>query len=322
MRFARSLVAPYDLYLLFVIALVTVVNRSRSLRLARFFARCAGLAAWWLSRRRRQSRERILAQTLGISAAETQRVVRRCFYEFWGNVFSLPQHENERSDGQIAELRGLEHLDNALAKGRGVILWESHSFGKRVLAKCVLHHNGFSVSQIHAKNHLEGFGNSESWIAKNVIQPFFEKREKPFVKEILYLTNEDISFNRTLLERLKGNGILCIAADGRQGHKFIPVRFLGHSALFSTGMISLAKHSVATILPLFCIQRATGKATVIIEAPIPIEANGDRERGMEQSIKQYAGVLESYIRKYPEQYLIWQPLALNDQTHENNKRNN
>ena len=320
MSLARRFVTPYDLYLLCVIALVKAVHRSHSLRLARYLSRFAGQAAWRLSRRRRQSREQILAQTLDISAAETQRVVKRCFYEFWNSVFSLPHYGIQRSDSQTAELRGLDHLKNALAKGRGVILWESNSFGKRVLAKRVLHQNGFSVCQIHAQNHLEGFRNSESWIAKNVIQPFFEDREKPFVKEILYLTSGDISFNRALFERLQRNAILCIAADGRQGHKFVPVQFLGQSALFSTGMISLAKLSVATILPLFCIQRGTEKAAVIIEAPIQIEASGDRERGLERSVKQYAGVLESYIRTYPEQYLSWYPLPLHDPNENNQTR--
>ena len=322
MKIARRFATPYDLYLLCVIVLLKTVNRSRSFRLAGYLSRFAGLAAWRLSRRRRQSRERIIAQTLDISSADTKRVVKRSFYEFWDSVFSLPYCGIQRSDCRLAELRGLDHLKNALAKGRGVILWESHSFGKRALAKRVLHQNGFSVCQIHAQNHLEGFRNSESWIAKNAIQPFFENLEKPFVKEILYLTTGDISFNRTLLKRLKRNAILCIAADGRQGHKFIPVWFLGHSVLFSTGMISLAKLSTATILPLFCVQQATEKATVIIEAPIEIEANGDRESGLERSVKQYAGVLESYIRRYPEQYLSWHPLPLHDPSRTRINRNN
>lgn len=307
MRSALKFLTPYDLYLLCVIALRKIVDRSASPWLGRFFARIAGFTAWRLSRRRRRFRERKVAHALNISAAETRGIVKKCFYEFWHDVFSLPQDGIRRPDGQAAELRGLEHLEKALANGKGVILWESNSFGKRVLAKRILHHHGVSVCQVHGQNHLEGFHNSKSWMARNIIGPFFEDCEKPFVKEILYLPTEDLSFNRTLLERLKGNSVLCIAADGRQGHKFIPMRLLGHSAFFSTGMVSLAKLSGATILPLFCIREHTEKAAVIIEAPIQIEANGDRERGLERSVRQYAGLLEFYIRRYPEQYLSWRP---------------
>jgi lauroyl/myristoyl acyltransferase len=313
MRLELKFVTPYDIYLLCVIALIKVVDRSASPLLGRFFARTAALAAWRLSRRRRRSRSLSLARTLAVSEAEIPQIVKNCFYEFWYGVFSLPCHGGRRS--MRVELRGLENLHNAIAKGKGVILWESNSFGKRVLAKRILHGNGVSVSQVHGQHHLEGFHNSKSWIAMKVIRPFFENCERPFVKEIIYLPDSEFPFNRTFLERLKRNGILCIAADGRQGHKFILVRFLGHSAFFSTGMVSLAKLSGATILPLFCIQQDTEKAAVIIEAPIQIDVNGDRERGLERSVRQYAGLLESYIRRYPEQYLSWRPSPDHESAH-------
>ena len=246
-----------------------------------------------------------MAQRLGVSETEVRQIVKKCFYEFWCGVFSLPCHRGRRSMRRAVELQGLENLQKALAKGKGVILWESHSFGKRVLAKHILHGNGVFLCQVHGQGHLEGFSNSKSWTARNVIRPFFDNCERPFVKEIIYLPTSDLSASRTLLERLRQNAIICIAADGTQGHKFIPVRFLGHSAFFSTGMVSLARLSGATLLPLFCIQKNGEKASVTIERPISIEINEDRERCLEKSIQQYAGLLESYILKYPEQYLNW-----------------
>jgi lauroyl/myristoyl acyltransferase len=295
----------YDLYLLCVIALMKIAGRSASFRLGRFLACTAGFTAWRLSRRRRRSRERNLAQTVNLSEAEIRHIVKKCFYEFWQGVFCLPSYGSRRPVRQPVELRGLEHLQKALMKGKGVILWESNSFGKRVLAKRVLHGNGVSVCQVHGQNHLEGFYNSKSWIAINVIRPFFENCERPFVKEIIYLPISELSFSRTLLERLKQNAIICIAGDGKQGHKFIPVRFLGQTEFFSTGMVSLAKLSGTTILPLFCIQENGENASVIIEGPIYIETNEDRERCLEKSIRQYATLLESYILRYPEQYWNW-----------------
>jgi lauroyl/myristoyl acyltransferase len=295
----------YDLYVLCVIALIKIVDRFSSPRLARYFAHTVALAAWWLSRRRRWSRSLSLARTLAVSEAETGRIVKKCFYEFWYGVFSLSCYGGGRSIRQEVDLRGLENLQKALSKGKGVILWESQSFGKRLLAKRILHHHGFSVCQVHGEKHLEGFRNTESWIATKVIRPFFENREKPFVREIIYLSDSEFSFNRTLLDRLKRNAILCVAADGRQGHKFVPMQFLGSCHPFPNGMISLPKLSGATILPLFCIQEDPEKVSLIIEAPIQIEAGGDRERGFEQSVSGYIRLLEFYIRRYPEQYINW-----------------
>lgn len=216
-----------------------------------------------------------------------------------GTVFTLASDGH----GLAAEFRGLERLQNALAKGKGVILWESQSFGKRVLAKRILHQNGFSVCQLHGRQHLEGFRNSGSWTGKNIIRPFFENRGKRFVMEIIHLIPAELFTSRALLKRLKKNCIVCVSADGKQGHKFISAQFLGSPDVFPTGLMNLARVSGATILPLFCIQQNGSRATVVIERPISIQANADRASCFEVGVQEYVGLLESYIRRYPGQYL-------------------
>ena len=59
------------------------------------------------------------------------------------------------------ELLGLEHLRVAIGQGKGAILWESSCFRRRLLAKQILHNNGFAVDQVHGENHLGGFGHAE-----------------------------------------------------------------------------------------------------------------------------------------------------------------
>jgi hypothetical protein len=51
------------------------------------------------------------------------------------------------------EIRGLQHLKGALETGKGAILWLSNSFGRKFLAKQVLHDHEFSVHQIYGENH-------------------------------------------------------------------------------------------------------------------------------------------------------------------------
>ena len=127
-----------------------------------------------------------------------------------------------------------------------------------------------------------------------------ERCEKPFLAEIIYLPSSDsLVFTRILLDRLKQNAILCIPGDGRSGKKLLPMRFLGRTRLFSTGMVSLAKISGAAILPIFCIQEKNGKTNLIIEPPILIETVVGREQVLEKGVLQYVSLLESYIRKYP-----------------------
>jgi lauroyl/myristoyl acyltransferase len=302
-------IGPYDLYLLLVMALIKLLNQCPFLRVKDFFTHAVAFMAFHLSRRGRRVKERALAQTLRLSEPAVRNIAKHAFYDFWSDIFIGPSLRRDKKSGQVNEVQGIEHLKEALQKGRGVILWESSFFGRRVLAKRILHEKAFSVCQVHSEYHIGGFHNPKTWMSVHVIQPFFNNRERPFVKEIIPLSrSESLTFTKDLLARLKQNDIIAIAADGSIGHKFIPVEFLDRTDLFSTGMVSLARLSGATILPFFCVHNED-RTALIIESPICIEADGDRERGLEKAIRQYARLLECYVKKYPQQYRNWHGLV-------------
>lgn len=309
-----------DLYFLSVIALIKTVNWFPSPKLKEFVTSGIAYGAYQLSKNKRRLTEKNVSDVFGHNLSEHRRreVVKGNFYEFWSEVFSLSVNSEEKATFRGAEIRGLEHLQAALSKGNGVILWESGSFGRRNLAKQILHENGFSICQVHTEHHIGGFQHNPktvTWVRYHIIKPFFEKSEKRFTAEIIYLPNSDsLAFTRRLMDQLKQNRIICITADVGFGQKVIPLKFLGHTKLFATGMVSLAKISCAPILPIFCIREANGSTNLIIECPINIERNADRESGLENSIAGYISLLESYIRKYPENYRGWHSL---DQLQEN-----
>jgi lauroyl/myristoyl acyltransferase len=246
-----------------------------------------------------------------LSKHQRREILQGAFYEFWRETFSRRPTRQERAVLKRTEIQGLEHLQRALRNGRGVILWESNALGRRTLSKQILHENGFLIHQVYAEIHLKGFLTTDpdrhhSWVRNHMIKPEMERCEKPFLAEIIYLPRSDsLAFTRILLDRLKQNAILCIPGDGRSGRKLLPIRFLGRTKLFSAGMVSLAKISGASILPLFCIQEKNGKINLVIEPPILIETEVGREQVLEKGVIQYASLLESYIRKYPEQYRNW-----------------
>ena len=309
-----------DLYLLAVIMLIKVVSLFSSPRPKDFFATLMAHAAYHISRGKRRLAEKNVSDVFGHNLSEHRRreVVKGNFYEFWKEVFSLSVNNVDKAAFRGAEIRGLEHLQAALSKGNGVILWESSSFGRRNLAKQILHENGVSIDQVHTEHHIGGFSggrNSPTWVRRHIIKSLFEKYEKEFVREIIYLPDSDsLVFTRLLMDRLKQNGIVCITADVAYGQKVIPLKFLGHTKLFATGMVSLASISDAPILPMFCMRWSSGCPNLIIECPINIERNADRESRLEKSIAEYVGLLESYARKYPENYRAWHSLDYTTRT--------
>ena len=304
-----------DLYFLFVISLIKVVSWSYPAKLKEFIVNSIALAAYQFSKNKRRLSEKKLFEVFGEKLSENQRreIVKGVFYEFCKETFCLLPSRVERAALKNVRLCGMEHLHLALKAGRGVILWESSSFGQRNLAKQILYENGFPLHQVHAETHLGGFlhdNSSPTWVRRQIIKPFFEKCERKFVAEIIPLPNSDsLAFTRHLLNRLKQNGIVCITGDVKYGQKLISLKFLGSTKLFSPGMVSLAKISGASILTMFCIQEKKGKTTLIIEPPIHIETGLDRERGLEKGLTQYVNLLELYIKRYPEKYRSWRYLG-------------
>ena len=303
----------WDLYSLFVIALIKIVSGFPSPLPKNLTVKGIAFAAYHVSKKKRHSMEKNLSEAFDGKLAEHQRreIVKGVFYEFWRETFSRWPTSQERAVFKSVEIQGVEHLHKALKNGRGVILWESNAFGRRTLSKQILHENGFLIHQVYGEVHLRGFlttdpDRSNSWVRDHMIKTEMERSEKPFLAEIIYLPSSDsLVFTRILLDRLKQNAILCIPGDGRSGEKLLPMRFLGHTMLFSTGMVSLAKISGASILPILCIQEKNGKTSLIIEPPILIETEVGREQVLEKGVIQYVSLVESYIRKYPEQYRNW-----------------
>src|SRR3970040_2255289 len=74
------------------------------------------------------------------------------------------------------ELEGRDHLADALARGRGAILW-TMIFFRHVVPKLGISRRGFSV--VHLSAALHG-GFSDSWVAVNVLNRWAQKSENRY----------------------------------------------------------------------------------------------------------------------------------------------
>lgn len=300
-----------DLYPLFVIFLIKMVNVFSSPLPKELLVKSIALAGYHSSGKKRRRIENHLSEVFRGKLDKKQRreISKGIFLEFWRETFSQCPTLQERTAFKRVTVQGLDHLKKALENGKGVILWESNAFGGRGVSKQILHENGFSIYQVFGDQHLTNFLNLSrppTWVRNHIIWKELERFAKPFLADIIYLPSSDsLVYTRILLDRLKQNAILCIPGDGRTGKKLIPIKFLGRMRQFSTGMVSLAKISGASLLPLFCLQKENGNLSLVIESPICIEGGSQREQALENGVHQYVSLLESYIRRYPNQYRDW-----------------
>jgi KDO2-lipid IV(A) lauroyltransferase len=303
----------HSFYLLAVVALLELTRRLAFLPLEIWLAHALGALAYRVSAEKRRRIETNLERALGnrMDAMAQRRITREVFTQFWVEMLSWA-NTSRASAGSTLE--GQEHLEAALAHGKGAILWESNGFGRRATAQRVLCARGFAVTQVHALSHLAGLGATPAQFTatvRRVIHPYLDARERERVSEVIYLAGDSsLAATRTLTQRLSRNAILCVAAEGRIGQRLVHVNFLGQTRGFATGMVSLAQFSGAPLLPFFSTPNSAGGVTARVMPPLAL-AHARRD-DVANVIAQYAELLEKEIRARPEWYRQWDTLDRGD----------
>jgi KDO2-lipid IV(A) lauroyltransferase len=295
-------VALGDLYLLAVASLIEtgqMLPADWRSQLASF----VGAAAFQFSGAKRRRIAAGLDRAFGgaLPPAARQAVVRGSFRTFWQEAFAIPPQPPARACAD-----GLERVQAALCAGRGAVLIESSAFGHRARAKQILHAQGIRVHTVHMEHHGWGFAERRvTRLSRWVMHQAFEKWEASYVAEMVYLAPESLGYTRRLMALLERNEVVCVAGDGQTGQKSVTVDLLGRPRGFATGVASLGRLSGAPLLPMVCIEEPAGRFRLIIEPPLALPEPAERERALAEVMGQYARLLESYIRRYPDQYRNW-----------------
>lgn len=253
-----------------------------------WLARRTGLVLGALMRRLMVKRGRIAARNLALcfpelSDAERQRLWHDSFdslgisaFEFlrawWGRLSPLDKG---------FEAKGLEHLQAALAAGRGAILVSPHLTTLEIAVRNLIRQVPIAgMYRPHDTAPME-------WAVKHGRLRYASG---------MYSRDE----LRPAVRHLKSGGVLWFAPDQetRRGDSvFVP--FFGQMAWSLTSTHQMARLTGAAVLPLFYVRRADGSyATEIFPAleNFPTDdATADTARVM--------AALEALIRRAPEQYL-------------------
>ena len=309
------LAAPIDLYFLIIITIVRVTSwlPYRSVRIA--VARVLAGLSYHFSLNKRARMKHAVTTAFGsqLGDRELVRILKGSFFDLWWEILGSKPNRIDVDATTEARIIGWNHLEEALAAGKGVILCENGNFGRRFWAKQILNRKGVRVHQIRGANHLSGLeidSATATWVRRCAIRPFFDDAERPYITEAICLPSTgNLAYGRALLQRLRENAAICVAADGENGARLLALPFLGASYQFSTGMVSLARMSGAAIVPIVCREMDDGKACLIIEEAIWVDEDEDRERQIEQIIARYAALFERYILREPALYRKWHMLS-------------
>jgi len=198
------------------------------------------------------------------------------------------------------ELVGAEHIEEALRAGRGAILWTAPLVFSDLLTKMALHRAGFRVAHLSRDGH--GFSPTR-WGAR-FLNPIWTRIENRYLAERLVIhVDRPSSALRTLSQRVRQNQIVTVTVGG-QGARVATVPFVNGLLQVADGMPALAMRTGAALLPVFTVEQPDGRFVCTIEPELRARADGDA--GVRDLLEQEVALLESWVLRYPEQFVIWE----------------
>jgi lauroyl/myristoyl acyltransferase len=196
-------------------------------------------------------------------------------------------------------LEGRRHVDEALARGHGAVLWV-HRF-RPLVHFVAFHRAGFRVSrpsdELHGYFWRSRFG--RRWL--NPIQNAVERR----YCERIVADPRGMGHLRTLRARLGANRLVSLYWDELAGTRNVTVPFLGGRIRVATRAVTLAVESRAALLPVFPLAVGPNAYRVVVEPALDLDGGVSRRDLAETVIAAQAARLQWYVRRWPEQWLDW-----------------
>jgi KDO2-lipid IV(A) lauroyltransferase len=263
--------------------------------LPRWFARwlgdAVGRVAYWLLPRLRQTGLRNLALALPEMSPETRRRTLKLVYRHLGwqlAEFCRMERYTASNTAKLIRYEGLEHFLTAQARGNGVLIltghlgaWELSSFYHSLMG----HPMGMVIRRLDNRR-LDAFVNRIRCLHGNWV-------------------NHKDDFARGLLTAMRrGESVGILMDTNMTPPQGVFVDFFGIPACTASGLARVALKTGAAVVPGFLLWEAAERRYVLhFGEPVEIQATGDPESDIVALTQRCTGVLEAWIRRYPDQWL-------------------
>lgn len=246
-----------------------------------------GALCWPLvPRKRRDMAINNAATSMGIGNTAATKLVKQSAIRFgrmFMEVLCFPKLNRENIDKHVV-LEGRQHLENAYALGRGVIVVSSHS-GNWELVGPTLALKGFpfvGVTQRQTNDAMDKFINEYRCLSGMRVT------YKTGVREMVTLLGEGMAIG------------LMIDQDAKEQGAF--VNFLGRLASVPQGAAALGRLKDAPIVPLFIAGNDDGTHTITVYPAVLVTKTNDRDADLQQTMQELTLIVEQHVRAYPHEW--------------------
>ena len=206
--------------------------------------------------------------------------IARMIFEI-GWLYTLP----ETSVKDYFDIKGVGNLEKALEKKKGAIVLTCH-MGNWELLVSVAAMTGYRTNAVYRK------------LDFSPADRFILETRRRFGTRMIPLRGASRKLD-SILEN--GELVGTLLDQNVDWYKGVFVDFFGRPACTNNGLAVLALRTGSPVVPLYIV-RENGKYKVEFLPEIPILVTGDRIKDIENNTQNFTNVIESIIRRYPDQW--------------------
>jgi len=223
-----------------------------------------------------------------IDRNDQKKLLRRVYAHFGQMVFEVPHilRLNSRNLDRYVVLDQEENLVRAIRKGKGVFVLTGH-FGNWELMSAAM---------------ALRFGDG-AVVARPIDFPPLEKLmlglRSRFGTEVVYKQHA----MRKVIKVIREKKIVGILLDQNvDWYEGAFVSFLGRRACTNKGLALMALKMGTPVVPVFSLRQKGGRYRIVFEKEVDLTITGDKIRDVEENTALFTSIIESYVRRYPEQW--------------------
>jgi lauroyl/myristoyl acyltransferase len=262
----------------------------------------------WGYRHRAGQRTEVLGnlrQVLGdeLSEEEAERLAREFFRLRSCEVIDVMLLRGRaRSLGKLVEIRGREHLDAALAAGKGAIFCSAH-YGSYNSAFSLIHASGFPLTSTGRSfaTQMPGMSTIEQRLLQFAyLRRLQRHRQRPGIE----FQPGKVQVAAQIAVALRANEVVTFSSDAppleADLNRAVDVTFLGRQARLLPGVVILARLTGAPVLMVF-MHRSADYRHQVLEISAPVPAEGDTAAAFGRCV----AAMDTAVRTNPAHWVYW-----------------
>ncbi len=253
-----------------------------------------------MARQKRRVAHRVAAAAQrGALSADPEEVARRVVSHTAAQLVAdlcLAQPGTEPS--RPAAIRGLPHLEEARARGKGVMLLSPHCYANRA-AKRGLAAAGHAILSVRSgRLRYPGMSRAGQRLLCHRYNDFLHRvvRDEALI--------QDPGCSLAIFQRLRTGGLVDVHPDASPSGETVWGPFLGTRWRFPTGFLEIARLSGCAVVPMLCLWK-DGAPEVEFDEPAHLDAAPNREAFVSANLPRLVAQLQAQVARHPDQWEYW-----------------